>query len=324
MAENGLLILKNVKKYYPLRKRKFFSRRTEYAKAVDGINVVIYEGETFGLVGESGCGKSTLARQIMRLEEPTDGEILFNGDNILKMNTSKLRHLRCNMQMIFQDPYSSLNPRKTAGRIIEDPFIIHNQGTKSDRREKVLNLMEEVGLRPEHLTRYPHEFSGGQRQRISIARALAMKPQFVICDEPVSSLDVSIQSQVINLLRDLQEKYGVTYLFISHDLNLVRYFCNRIAVMYLGRFVELSTSATIYRNPLHPYTVALNAATPIANPKLHREKILLKGDVPSPINPPAGCYFHPRCTRALDICHEKIPDWREIEIGHWVRCNLVN
>jgi len=295
----------------------------EYVKAVDGVDLEIFKGETFGLVGESGCGKSTLGKLILRLEEPTDGRILYNGNEVLSLSKDRMRELRRRMQIIFQDPYSSLNPRKSVGRIVEDPLIFHRYGNKLDRRARVIQLLEEVGLQSEHITRYPHEFSGGQRQRICIARALALNPDFIICDEPVSSLDVSIQAQVINLLQDIQEKNNLTYLFISHDMNIIRHISNRVAVMYLGQFVELSITRTIYSNPLHPYTVALMEAIPIANPKLHREKIILKGDVPSPINPPTGCYFHPRCTRALDICHEKVPEWKEIEIGHWVRCILV-
>jgi peptide/nickel transport system ATP-binding protein/oligopeptide transport system ATP-binding protein len=322
MTRETLLILKNVRKYYPLKKRAFTSRTTTYVKAVDGVSAEILKGETFGLVGESGCGKSTLGRQILRLEEPTNGEILYGNTNILELEKERLRLLRRKMQIIFQDPFSSLNPRKTAGRIIEDPLIIHNYGTKQDRRDRVLSIMDEVGLRPEHISRYPHEFSGGQRQRISIARALALNPEFIICDEPVSALDVSIQAQVINLLKDLQEKYSLTYLFISHDLNLVKYVTNRLAVMYLGRFVELSKSDTIYLKPLHPYTIALLAATPISDPKRKRERLLLEGDIPSPINPPSGCHFHPRCSRAKSICKEVMPEFKEVEPDHFVRCFL--
>jgi len=315
-----LLVLEDLKKYYPLTKARFFGRTTEYVKAVDGVNAEITRGETFGLVGESGCGKSTLGRQVLRLEEPTDGVIMYDGDSVLGKNQAEMRELRRRIQIIFQDPESSLNPRKTVGRIIEDPLIIHNWGARSQRRERVEALMGEVGLRPEHISRYPHEFSGGQRQRISIARALALNPEFIICDEPVSALDVSIQAQVINLLRDLQEKHKLTYLFISHDLNLVRYVSNHVAVMYLGRFVERSTSKDIYRNPLHPYTRALFAATPIANPKLDRRRTLLSGDVPSPINPPKGCHFHPRCSQATDVCRRETPELKEVETDHWVRC----
>lgn len=322
MAEERLVVLEGVKKYYPVRKRLFSSHATEYVKAVDGIDAVILKGETLGLVGESSCGKSTLARQILKLEEPTDGRIYYRDQNILTLDKEPFRELRRKMQIIFQDPYSSLNPRKTAGRIIEDPLIIHHYGSQRARREKVLNLIEEVGLRPEHLTRYPHEFSGGQRQRISIARALALTPEFVICDEPVSSLDVSIRAQIINLLLDLQERHGLTYLFISHDLSLVKYLTHRVAVMYLGRFVELAPSASLYKNPLHPYTVALLASTPMLDPRLNRKKVFLEGDVPSPIHPPAGCHFHPRCSRTTDLCREKMPEWNEVETGHWVRCHV--
>lgn len=324
MVKESLLILENVKKYYPIVKGLVFSRITELVKAVDGIDAVILKGETFGLVGESGCGKSTLARQILRLEDPTDGRILYNGNNILTMNRKEVQQLRRRMQIIFQDPYSSLNPRKTAGQIIMDPLLIHKQGKKSKLREKVLYLMGEVGLSPEHFTRYPHEFSGGQRQRISIARALALNAEFIICDEPVSALDVSIQAQVINLLISLQEKHSLTYLFISHDLNLVKHISDHIAVMYLGRFVEVSSNYNLNRNPLHPYTIGLMSATPIANPRLKRERNVLKGEVASPTNPPRGCHFHPRCPRASDICREEIPKLQEIKTDHWVRCFSVN
>jgi len=315
-----IVVLENVKKYYPVTKARFFGRATEYVKAVDGVNAEIIRGETFGLVGESGCGKSTLGRQVLRLEEPTEGVITFDGESILGKNQTQMRELRRHIQIIFQDPESSLNPRKPVGRIIEDPLLIHNWGTRTQRKERVEALMLEVGMRPEHISRYPHEFSGGQRQRICIARALALNPEFIICDEPVSALDVSIQAQVINLLRDLQEKHKLTYLFISHDLNLVRYISNHVAVMYLGRFVELSTSDKIYRNPLHPYTNALFAATPIAKPELERKKTLLSGDVPNPINPPKGCHFHPRCTQAADVCRQETPQLKRVGAEHWVRC----
>jgi len=319
-AHKPLVNFENLKKYYPLTKARMFSRSTEYVKAIDGVSAEIRRGEIFGLVGESGCGKSTLGRQILRLEEPTEGRISYDGDPLQNKSQSQMRELRRRMQIIFQDPESSLNPRKTVGRIIEDPLLIHNWGTKSQRRDRVVALLEEVGLQPEHVSRYPHEFSGGQRQRICIARALALNPEFIVCDEPVSALDVSIQAQVINLLRDLQEKHSLTYLFISHDLNLVRYVSNHVAVMYLGRFVEVSTSQKIYCNPLHPYTIALFAATPIANPKLDRRQTPLIGDVPSPINPPRGCHFHPRCDRAMDICRRQTPEIKEVEANHWVRC----
>ena len=292
---------------------------------MDGVDLYILQGETLGLVGESGCGKSTLGRLMLRLEDVTDGKIYFKGENILEYDKKRLRQLRRDMQVIFQDPYSSLNPRKTVGKIVGDPLIIHDiTKDKFKREERVLKIMEDVGLRPEYIDRYPHEFSGGQRQRIGIARALALNPKLIICDEPVSALDVSIQAQVINLLQDLQEKYGLTYLFIAHDLSVIEHISNRVAVMYLGRIVELSTNDVIYKNPRHPYTQALIAASPIPNPKIKRDRIILEGDVPSPINPPAGCHFFSRCPKRAKLCDKSTPDLREIEPNHWVRCFLCH
>lgn len=317
-----LVKIENVKKYYPVR-GGLFSKISGYVKAVDGVDLDIPKGKTLGLVGESGCGKSTLGKLILRLEEATDGRIYFKGTNILELDKKKVRRLRRKMQMIFQDPYSSLNFRKTVGYIIGEPFIVHNLNyTKEERKGKVLKLMEEVGLRSEHFDRYPHEFSGGQRQRIGVARALALNPELIICDEPVSALDVSIQAQVVNLLQDLQDRYNLTYLFISHDLAVVEHISERVAVMYLGRIVEISTNDMIYKNPMHPYTQALISASPIPNPKLKTDRIILQGDVPSPIEAPVGCHFHPRCPRSFEPCNRKKPELKEIEPNHLVRCFL--
>lgn len=323
MSGETLVSVKDLKKYYPVTKGGVFARVREHVKAVDGIDADIKRGETYGLVGESGCGKSTLGRQILRLERLTSGQIVYDGVDITGFGRPELKTLRRRMQVIFQDPFSSLNPRKTVGKIIEYPLSIHGVGDRAERSERVLSIMEEVGLHPEHARRYPHEFSGGQRQRICIARALALEPEFIVCDEPVSALDVSIQAQVVNLFKELQEKYRLTYLFISHDLNLVRYLSNRVAVMYLGRFMELASSENIYRRALHPYTEGLLAATPIAAPRLNRKLNLLPGDVPSPISPPTGCHFHPRCPQMKELCRQQVPPWREAEAGHWVRCLLV-
>jgi oligopeptide transport system ATP-binding protein len=321
MAETLLLEVKHLKKHFPI-KGGVFSKTIGYVYAVDDINFTLAKGETLGLVGESGCGKSTTGRTILRLIEPTDGAIYFEGQDITTLDKSAMRALRREMQIIFQDPYASLNPRMTVGSIIGEPLEIHKIAKGSEKEERVVSLLQKVGLRAEDMRKYPHEFSGGQRQRIGIARALALNPKLIVCDEPVSALDVSIQAQVINLLEDLQAEFGLSYLFIAHNLNVVEHISNRVAVMYLGQIVELASDEELYKNPQHPYTEALLSAVPIPDPTVKKKRIILEGDVPSPINPPKGCHFHTRCMYKEKICEEVEPEFKDIGGGHWVACHF--
>src|SRR6516165_9555112 len=316
-----LLEVRGLKKHFPLYKG-VFSRVSGQVYAVDGVSFTIGRGETLGLVGESGCGKSTVGRTLLKLLEPTDGTIKVDGQDITRLDPDAMLPYRRRMQMIYQDPYASLNPRMTAGEIVGEPLVVHQAGTPQERREKVASLFERVGLRPEAVGRYPHEFSGGQRQRIGIARALALNPDLIVGDEPVSALDVSIQAQVINLMMDLQREKNLSYLFIAHDLAVVEHISHRIAVMYLGKIVEYTDKQTLFTRPLHPYTEALLAAVPVPNPRVKRKKQLLQGDVPSPINPPAGCTFHTRCPYAEARCKSEAPALREVSPGHLVSCHL--
>ncbi|MBI3066863.1 MAG: dipeptide ABC transporter ATP-binding protein [Deltaproteobacteria bacterium] len=317
----SLLEIRDLRKHFPVGEG-LFSRNKGAVKAVDGVNLTVEEGETLGLVGESGCGKSTLGRTILRLIEPTGGEVIFQGKNLLAMPQRELRDMRRQMQIIFQDPYASLNPRMRVGDIVGEGLEIHKLAKGKAKRERVIELLHQVGLREEHYDRYPHEFSGGQRQRIGIARALAVNPKFIVCDEPVSSLDVSIQAQIINLLQELQEKMHLTYLFISHDLRVVEHISHRVAIMYLGKIVEIAKSDTIYQDAKHPYTRALLSAVPIPDMSKKKERVVLQGDVPSPVNPPSGCTFHPRCSYREAICDKIEPPLEFYAGGHGVSCHV--
>lgn len=323
MENDVLLEVKDLKKYFPVTKG-LLRKTVGYVKAVDGISFQIKRRETLGLVGESGCGKSTLGRSILRLIEPTGGQVYMDGIDILSLGKSGMRKEREKMQIIFQDPFASLNPRMTVGDIVGEPLKVHKKGSSKEIEERVFSLLNMVGLKEEAIGRYPHQFSGGQRQRLGIARALALDPELVVCDEPVSALDVSVRSQVLNLMNDLKEKMGLTFLFISHDLSVVKHISDRVAVMYLGQLVEIAEKNDIYDMPLHPYTIALMSAIPIPDPDTHRKRIILQGDVPSPVNPPRGCHFNPRCPYATDICRNIKPELKCYENGHSVACHNID
>ncbi len=321
-AREYLVEVKNLVKYFPVR-AGLLQRVVAHVQAVDDVSFAVRKGETLGLVGESGCGKTTVGRSMLRLIEPTSGEVTFEGRDVLKLRGNELKAIRRDMQIIFQDPYASLDPRVPIGESVMEGLHIHKIGTAKERFEIMIETLKKVGLEDYHARRYPHEFSGGQRQRIGIARALALRPKFIICDEPVSALDVSIQSQVLNILKDLQQEFGLTYLFIAHNLSVVEHISDRVAVMYLGKMVELTGRDELFKNPLHPYTQALMSAIPVPDPHLKRQRIILKGDVPSPLNPPKGCRFHPRCPIAQEICSEQEPEFREVSPDHWVACWMV-
>ncbi len=332
-TDNILLDVKGLKKYFPIQKG-FLRRVVGYVKAVDDVTFFVREGETLGLVGESGCGKTTAGRTIIRLYEPTGGQVFFKSRlmagggeekliNLAGLDRGQMKLIRREIAMIFQDPINSLNPRMTVGDIIAEPMVIHGQYRKDESEAIIINLLQRVGLRPDHLRRYPHEFSGGQRQRIGIARALSLNPRLVICDEPVSALDVSIQAQTLNLLQDLQRDFNLAYIFVAHDLSVVQHISNRVAVMYVGKIVEMADAEELYLYPLHPYTEALMSAVPKADPKYKSDRIIMQGDVADPSNPPSGCYFHPRCRYAVDICSKQAPEFRELKPDHFVACHLA-
>jgi peptide/nickel transport system ATP-binding protein len=327
MAQNSssnetLVRVDNLKKYFPVRSG-VMQRVVAQVLAVDDVSFDIHRGETLGLVGESGCGKTTVGRTMLRLIEPTAGSAIYNGRDVFKLKPREMQAVRRDMQIIFQDPYASLDPRVPIGESVMEGLHIHHIGTPAERVDIMMETLKKVGLETYHARRFPHEFSGGQRQRIGIARALALRPKFIVCDEPVSALDVSIQSQVLNILKDLQQEFGLTYLFIAHNLSVVEHISDRVAVMYLGKMAELAERDELYHTPLHPYTQALMSAIPVADPKLKRKRLILKGDVPSPLRPPSGCRFHPRCPVAKEICSQKEPEFRELKPGHWVACHFA-
>jgi oligopeptide/dipeptide ABC transporter ATP-binding protein len=322
LRKRDLIQVDGLVKHFPLR-TGLFQRAKNWVQAVDHVSFTIREGETLGLVGESGCGKTTVGRTMLRLVEPTAGKVLFDGRDIFQISERELKDIRREMQIVFQDPYASLDPRVPIGELIMEGLNIHGIGTRQERFEVMLDVLHKVGLEPYHARRYPHEFSGGQRQRIGIARALTLLPKFIVCDEPVSALDVSIQSQILNILKELQAEYSLTYLFIAHNLSVVEHISDRVAVMYLGKIVEMTSRDELFRNPLHPYTQALISAIPIPDPHLKRQRTILKGDVPSPLNPPTGCRFHTRCPIAVGQCSQEEPAFQEVQSDHWVACWLV-